>query len=304
MQQKRLSGIFQDQFRANCSEYLSLPPHLFTRYKHPLMNGMLILSFILFCISPLAAQGDIDPQQRVFFRNERSIGVQLNSDGIGLGYRTGKRIDFLNKRLIEIEAGTLKNPKEYRQRHSYSQGGAFVFGKLNSAFYLRGGYGHQREMFSKEDFGGIAIRYFYSGGPVLAVYKPIYYKVLYLIPGTGNEYVPREEKFDPLAIASPGEIYGKAGFTKGLKEIKVLPGLYAKGGFNFEYSKEDRAIHAIEIGAQINAFINEVPIMAITRNKQFFPSIFVSYRFGMIVDPLNPETNSIVNIFRRNRGGQ
>ena len=45
----------------------------------------------------------------------------------------------------------------------------FVFGKLNSTFYLRAGIGHQHELFKKADLGGIAIRYFYSAGPVLAI---------------------------------------------------------------------------------------------------------------------------------------
>lgn len=247
------------------------------------------------------SQGEIDDQLKVFFRNERSFGFQLNTDGIGASFRAGRRIDYLNKRLIEVDFGTLKSPKEYRQRHPFGQGGAYVFGKLNSAFYLRGGYGHQHELYSKEDFGGIAIRYFVSAGPTLALYKPIYYKVLYQISGTVNEYELREELFDPNSIAAPTEIYGRAAFTKGLKETKVMPGAYGKAGFNFEYSKEDRAIHAIEIGGQLNAFMKEIPIMAETRNKQFFFSLFVSYRFGMILDPLHPETNSIANIFRRKK---
>lgn len=265
------------------------------------MKRLLILFLFSICAFPVLAQGELDEQQKVFFRNERSFGLQLNTDGIGVSYRAGKRIDFLNKRLIEIDAGTLKNPKEYRQRHPYSQGLGFIFGKLNSAFYLRGGLGHQHELYSKEDFGGIAIRYFYSAGPSLAVYKPIYYKVYYLLPGTGVDYIQKEEKFDPNAIAVPQEIYGRAAFTKGLRETKVMPGLYAKAGFNFEYSKEDRAIHAIEIGGQVNGFAKEIPIMAIAKNKQIFFSLFVSYRFGMILDPLHPETNRIVNIFRRQR---
>ncbi len=246
------------------------------------------------------SQGEIDQQLKVFFRNERSLGLQLNTDGMGISFRAGKRIDYLNKRLIEVDFGTLKSPKEYRQRHPFGQGGAYVFGKLNSTFYLRGGYGHQHELFSKEDFGGIAIRYFFSAGPDLAIYKPIYYKILYQVAGTQNEYELREEPFTSN-IASPDEVYGRASFTKGFKKIKAMPGVYGKAGFNFEYSKEDRAIHAIEIGGQVNAYLKEIPIMAITDNKQFFFSLFVSYRFGMILDPLHPETNSVLNIFKRNR---
>lgn len=240
------------------------------------------------------SQGEIDEQLKVFFRNERSFGLQLNTDGFGLSYRAGKRIDYLNKRLIEVDLGTLKSPKEYRLRNPLYGGGAFVFGKQNSAFYLRGGYGHQHELYSKEDFGGIAIRYFYSAGPVFAIYKPIYYRIEDRI----NEIII-EEPFSS-AIADPSEIAGRAPFTKGLRKTKAIPGGYAKAGFNFEYSKEDRAIHAIEFGGQLSAFFKEVPIMANDKNRQFLFSLFVSYRFGMIIDPLRPETNSIFNMFRRN----
>jgi hypothetical protein len=265
-----------------------------------MMKKLLVLAVTFLCFAySLNAQGELDEQQKVFFRNERSFAVLLNSDGVGLSYRGAKRIDYLNKRLLEIEAGTLKHPKEYRLSNPYTQStGSFVFGKLNTVFYLRGSIGHQHELYKKADLGGIAIRYFYSGGPVLAIYKPIYYKVLYLI--TANEYEIKEEKFS-TSIALPQDIYSRASFTKGLDEIKVLPGIFAKAGFNFEYSKEDKLIHAIEVGAQINAFPKKIPIMASADNKSLYFSLFVSYRFGVILDPLNPESNKLSNIFRRKK---
>jgi hypothetical protein len=264
------------------------------------MKKLLIIAVILMLGTvSLHAQGELDVQQKVFFRNERSFGILLNTDGIGISYRAAKRIDFLNKRLLEIDAGTLKHPKEYKLSNPYTQStGTFVFGKLNCVIYLRGGIGRQHELYKKADLGGIAIRYFYSGGVVMALYKPIYYKVLY--PISVNEFVTKDEKFS-TSIAMPQDIYSRASFTKGLNETKVLPGLYIKGGFNFEYSKEDKIIHAIEVGAQINAFPKEIPIMASNDNKAIYLSLFVSYRFGMIIDPLNPESNKISGIFRRKK---
>lgn len=263
------------------------------------MKKLLIIAVIvLFGIVTLYAQGDLNEQQKVFIRNERSFAILLNTDGFGLSYRGAKRIDFLNKRLLEIEIGTLKHPKEYRQSTYYDQGGSFIFGKLNSTFYLRGSIGHQHEIFKKADLGGIAIRYFYSAGPVLAIYKPIYYRVLY--PVSVNGFEVKEEKFD-VSIAIPQDIYSKASFIKGLKETKIMPGIFARAGFNFEYSKEDKIIHAIELGAQINVFPKEIPIMANTPNKSIFFSLFVSYRFGMILDPMDPEANKFSNLFRRKK---
>jgi hypothetical protein len=264
------------------------------------MKKLLILAviFILGTIS-LYAQGELNEQQKVFFRNERSFGILLNTDGISVSYREAKRIDFRNKQIIEFDAGTLRDIKEYKQASYWTQGGNYIFGKLNSTFYLRGGIGHQHELYKKADLGGIAVRYFYSAGPVLAIYKPIYYKVAYLVtPPDGYEL--KEEKFD-ASIAASQDIYGRASFLKGLDETKIMPGLYAKGGFNFEYSKEDKIIHAIEIGAQINAFPKRIPIMAISDNKFVFFSLFVSYRFGIILDPLNPDSNKLSNIFRRKK---
>ncbi len=265
-----------------------------------MIKKLLIIAVIfIFGVVALNAQGELNEQQKVFFRNERSYAVLLNSDGIGLSFRKAKRIDYLNKNILEIEIGTLKHPREYKTSNPYTQStGTFVFGKLNSVIYLRGSIGHQHELYKKADLGGIAIRYFYSAGPVLSIYKPIYYRVLY--PVSSNEFELKDEKFN-VSIALPQDIYSKASFIKGLNETKVLPGVFAKGGFNFEYSKEDKVIHAIEIGAQVNAFPKKIPIMASNDNKTIFFSFFVSYRFGMILDPLNPESNKLSNLFRRNK---
>lgn len=264
------------------------------------MKRLLSIAVVfLFGAVSLYAQGEIDEQQTVFFRNERSFAILLNSDGLGVSYREAKRKNYLNKSLLEIDLGTLKHPKEYRVSNPYTTGtGTFVFGKLNSVYFLRGGIGHQHEIYKKADLGGVAVRYFYSAGPVIAFYKPIYYRVLY--PITVVTYEIKEEKFG-VSIHDPTDIYSKASFFKGIGETKVLPGLYAKAGFNFEYSKEDKIIHAIEAGAQINAFPKSIPIMADADNKAIYFSLFVSYRFGVIIDPLHPEDTKISNLFRRRR---
>lgn len=264
------------------------------------MRKLLIIFVLIgFCAFPVFGQGELNEQQKIFFRNERSFAILLNSDGYGLSYREARRVNFLNKRYFEIEAGTLKHPREYRDSNPYYQTpGTFVYGKLNFPIYLRGSYGIQHEIFKKADLGGIAVRYFISGGPSFAVYKPIYYKILY--PISDFQFEIKEEKLDVITHP-PYDVYGRASFTKGLSELKVVPGLFAKGGFNFEYSKEEKVIHAVEVGISFSAFTRKIPIMATTDNKALYFSLFISYRFGIIIDPLNPESNKISYIFRRKR---
>jgi hypothetical protein len=264
------------------------------------MKKLLITAVLLVIgLNYAFGQGELDKQQKVFFRNERTGAIYFSTDGYGLSYREGKRINYLNKRLIEFDIGHLVHPKEYRMSNPYYQTpGTFVFGKENSVFFIRGGLGHQHEIFKKADLGGIAIRYFFSGGPAIAFCKPIYYEILKSTNGQGTEFQIVVEKFD-ITKHDPTMIYGRSNYFKGFNEMKLKPGLYVKGGFNFEYSKQDKVIHAIEIGAQVNAFLQEVPIMATVDNKAVFFSLFVSYRFGVVLDPLDPESNKASGIFRK-----
>jgi hypothetical protein len=261
----------------------------------------LILPFLLLISSAGFAQGEIDDQQKVFYRNEKSAGILLNSTGWGVSLRYGKRINFLNKRLYEVDFNSIKHHKEIKATNPYFPSNrGFVFGKLNAFFNIRGGIGHQREVFKKIDQGGIAIRYFYSAGPALGFYKPIYYEVLYPIPQHLYEYEIKIEKFS-AAIHKPTDIYARASFFKGFDEIKFVPGGYTKFGLNFEYSKIDRVIHALEVGFTFEAYTKKIPIMASEDNKQFFFALFVSYRFGKIVDPkhqpITPDMEELMDIF-------
>jgi hypothetical protein len=264
------------------------------------MKKLLIIAVLsLFGLLSVYCQGDLTQEASVYYRNERSFAIKLNTNGWGLNYMEGKRINYLNKKLLEFELSILKDPKEVKMTNPYwDTPGNFIFGKLNSVFLLRGGIGRQRELYKKADLGGVSVRYFYTGGPVLAVYKPIYYKIINWM--SQYEYEIKEEKFD-VKKHDPTMIYSKAAFTKGLDETKVLPGLYAKAGFNFEYSKKDKVLHAIEIGSQIELFPKKIPIMATTSNKSVFLSLFASYRFGVVINPYDTESSKMSGIFSGRR---
>lgn len=210
------------------------------------MKRLLTIAVLILLVSAVTyGQGELNEQSRVYYRNERTFSLALNSDGFGGGYREGKWIDPRKKTLYEIDFNFLKHPKEVKLSNPwYQTTGTFVFGKLNSVATIRGGMGIQREIFPKKDLGGIAINYFVSGGVTIAAYKPIYYRVLYPIPGSGYFEI-KEEKFE-VSIHQPADIYSKASFTKGFDEIKVLPGAYLKGGFSFEFSRNDKVLHAVE----------------------------------------------------------
>jgi hypothetical protein len=245
------------------------------------MRSVTAILFLAWLIHNYAfSQGEINEEEKIFYRNEKTYGFTLNSDGLSAGFRYAKRIDAFRKTLYEAEFAQIKHQKEIKISFSSTQqiGGSFVYGKLNSLTTLRTGLGFQKELFRKEDKGGISIRYFYTFGLSTGFQKPVYYEV--------------DTDSDPLSPAERikfethlgYEIERKAPFYVGLNELKVVPGIYGKFGFTFEFSKSDVIFNAIETGIIMDAFMRKIPIMANELNHRFYPAFFVSYRFGKVID--------------------
>ena len=240
--------------------------------------GFFIYHLIAFT---LFSQGEISEQPRIFYRNERSVGILLNSNGLGISGRYASRINARKKTIYELDFVGIKHSKEYKYSNPYNSNRTFVFGKLNSFFNLRVGYGRQKEMFRKVDRGGISIRRYFSFGPILGMLKPIYYEIL---EPTSDPYHYNlvTEKF--VTHLNQQYIYGRASFFKGIDEISVVPGGYGRIGLSFEYSKSDITIHGLETGLVLDVFPKKIPIMDTEQNNFLFLTLFISYRFGRVVD--------------------
>lgn len=230
----------------------------------------------------MLAQGELAETPRIFYRNERSIGFLLNSNGWGFSGRYAKRINARKKTIYEIDFANIKHPKEVKISNSYYNNRSFVFGKTNLFINFRGGWGKQKEIFRKVDRGGISIRRYFTVGPTIGLLKPIYYEV-FKAGGSGiNDYYIVEEKFN--SSTHQGNIYGRASFFRGLDEISVMPGGYGRFGMSFEYSRSDITIHALETSLGLDIFPREMEIMATEKNSFIFLTLSVSYRFGKVID--------------------
>jgi hypothetical protein len=236
------------------------------------------------------SQGELDEQEKIFYRNERTFAGLLNSNGIGANFRYAKRIDGFRKTLYEAEINYLKHPKEKRITITETNR-SIIYGKLNSVFTIKGAIGNQKELFQKRDLGSISIRRFFNIGTSLAFLKPVYYE--YYV-NNGYEY----DKF--LGHGFP---IGRAPFTMGFNELSVSPGLYGKFGFTFEYSRIDEIFHALEIGIAFDAYVRQINIMSVPTesilyllpDNHFIPTLFISYRFGKVISSRFNTSQSVID---------
>jgi len=252
------------------------------------LRPIAILLLAGLCVSAWG-QGEIDSQEKILFQNERSVSLSLTSNGFSGAYRFGQRKSYLSKVIYEAELSYIRHPKEVKvsaSPYSYATSRKYVYGKTNIFINLRPSIGFQKEIFSKEDRGSIAVRYFYAGGPSIGLTKPIYYTFNIIAPINGVNYIidQQTQKFEFSQHAQSTEIAGRASFWRGMDEMAVYPGLHVKGGLSFEYSRYNHLLNAIEVTADFDAFLKKIPIMYTDYNYRFFITLGVSYRFGWIVD--------------------
>lgn len=246
--------------------------------------AILLIFSLNSCI--LFSQGELLEQDKIFYKNERTFAILINSNGLGINFRYGKRITALRKSIYDIDFVSIRHPKEIKLStvQYYFSSKSFVYGKLNQFYNLRIGIGLQDEMFPKIDKGGISIRRYFAFGPSIGIKKPIYY--IYGIDDNYDRKVDYEviEKFSFYQHMPSSYILGRASFFKGFNEISFVPGAYSKFGLMFEFGKSNQTIHAIDAGIAVDVFLKKIPIMDVDFNSQVFLTLYASYRFGKVID--------------------
>jgi hypothetical protein len=232
--------------------------------------------------APQANPNEYVEEKPVLMKNEATFGLILHSNGWGLGgiqFRRGIALTGYKKWIFEGDYGGMRHPKEIKTVNPYFDAAkSYVYGKSNTFNVLRLGTGIQRTLYSKFDRHGVEIRMVYSGGLSLGLLKPVYLEIL-KPTGNFNEFEVRTEKYDPTEHFVDN-IYGRSSFSEGLGEMKFKPGLYGKLGFNFEYAPIFSDVKAIEVGAVLDVYPTDVPIMALIDNKQLFLSFYVTFMYG------------------------
>lgn len=218
-------------------------------------------------------------ETKLLYRNEANMGFLVTTNGFGLAYRRGWHVTNARKRVFEIEMVTYRHQKETKTVNQYyDHPKGYYYGKLNSLFIIRPGFGYQNVFYSKPEHNGIEIRYVAFVGLSLALAKPVYLEILEPTPIQGQRLIVTE-RYDPTQHFIDN-IYGRAPFMRGFGETKIHPGGYAKFGVNFEYGSLDNDIKALETGITVDAYPKAIPLMANEHNSPILISLYISFTYG------------------------
>lgn len=240
---------------------------MFQSFRLKLKKALYIASIFVFPFF-LSAQEEA-------FKNEFYYGVTLHTSGWGVNLTHSKYLTSKQRQLIEFDLVSMRHPKQQKVKPQREK--KYVYGKLNSVYSFRGGYGRKSVLAKDFNNKGVEISFSYSGGLSLAAVKPVYLNIY----NPRAPQTPTLERYNP-EIHSFGNIFSGAPNFTGLNEITPVFGAYAKVGFMFDYSPYKNYVRAIETGFILDYYLSPIPMMAHNTNYSFFPNLYLKIMFGRV----------------------
>ena len=248
-----------------------------------------ILSLLLLSAFALEGQAQIAPKEEVGFlyNKETTFNIRLATNrSFGFGMEWGRLRTYNKTKTVSLSISEMKHPKEQKQNAAPSvrrSSRPFVYGKQNSLFVIRSGWGTKRYVSEKAKQKGVAVGMSYSVGPTLGLLKPYYLALNY--PETGSFssrlLLQKYSASNDSIFLDNSKILGAAPFTKGLSEISVIPGGTATIAYHMDWGAFDEMVKALEIGLTVDVFAKKAPIfVGAEQNQQVFFNFFLNLQLG------------------------
>jgi hypothetical protein len=208
-----------------------------------------------------------------------NFGAMVQSKTIGIDFKLATQKNEKYSTLIDLDFISIKHPKEQRVTNNrYSNGGPFVFGKLNHFHTLRIGYGIKKTLGKRVSRNTVNVSAIGVIGLDVGLLKPVFLEIIQ--PDSFQE-LSNVEPFDP-SIHNAGNIVGGAGYFYGFDRFQVKPGAYGKVGLEFGWGNYRTSYVVVEVGATLDVFFSNIPIMHIAENKSTFSGFYISFALAKI----------------------
>lgn len=242
--------------------------------------AILTLLFIFQSFSAsMFSQVPVNEKLMVRITKEIWLGATVHSSGFALNYGMSKFKTFKKKSLINVDLVSIDHDKEYKIFGSFDENAKkFIFGKFNSLYTVRFGFGNRKILYEKLRENGLQISMNYTVGPSLGLVKPVFLEV-FKYDFSGRIAGIATERYDP-ELHNFYNIYGRASWTAGLMDTKINPGMFFKFGLDFDYSSNRDIINSLEVGACLDVFSKPVILMVENNNYRFYPSVYINCSIG------------------------
>ena len=225
----------------------------------------------------------------VIYNDEFTLNFTLHTNGVlNLGADFGTIETYYKTPYYHIDVGEIKHHKEFRQsvenlNISSRTSRSYVFGKQNSFYVLRLGYGVKRYYSEKYRKRGLAIGVDWEVGGSVGFEKPYYLELQRPDDVISSQFSIVSEKYSEEnadLFLNDDRIFGASSFSKGLDETKLVPGIQAKIGVHFDWGAFDEFVTALEAGFMLDVFPRKINIMVTEENRPYFVNLYITLQLG------------------------
>ncbi len=145
------------------------------------------------------------------------------------------------------------------------------------------GYGREQMIFPALLDGNLSVSLRYAAGPALALLKPVYLNLIYVEYNPDQLVHVQTEKYSSANadhFLDPSFIQGGYKWSKGIGEMKYIPGLFAELTFAIEPEKPKSFVKTITIGGNAAFYSSKIEIMAERKSYPYQVNFFVGLALG------------------------
>ncbi len=211
-------------------------------------------------------------EDEIDYTTEFTWGINKNTNSALIGGFAFKWAQQKKSGLFHtygIEILNVTSPKEQKYYASTS-GTNFIWGKANYLYSIRFLYGREKLLYKKAPQQGVQISSLFAGGPTWGIIAPYY------VLGTDGNY----NKYSVDLFPSRTSIGGSGKIFQGLGESQHQIGLNVKAGLSFEFGAFKNSVAGLEAGLAAEAFTKKIPIMAESKNRAVFNTLYVTLFWG------------------------
>jgi hypothetical protein len=214
----------------------------------------------------------------LIYEKQGAFGIKLNTDGYGFFYEHGKYKTIEKTNSWWFELGERKDKKEEKTSTNsiFFGGSPYIYGKINNFYYFKLGLEKQYLLGGKGNKNGVAVSLIYGGGLSLGMLKPYYLQ----INSTNGTQDIKYDGGNDSSFLNRSVIFGSSGPFKGWGDVKYVPGGILHTAIRFDYGRYNELLSAIQVGAHLEYYTDNMPIMAKTEAGKLFFNAYVALVFG------------------------